>query len=714
MNISKEKNKEDSKKSQFSFSKVKLDSKKSIKMNQFKNALDTASIDIDEFCRGLILCHGTKTKLKSPIERQLSFDYILAEDKSIQDFTKKCGYSFEASLTIAQRNCYKIKIFDSYEYYPILSINPCTRNRQRFSILLEKNLKMNHLPYGGLLYIRGSFNQMKDCLKLKSIEKDHLRNICCSLENMGYFVIIYAKKELNQNDVEYILKRFDMAKTNLTMDDEDLENIYNNLEQNSTFLTLICFEEKIKTEIKPLVQNLFNYGYKIGAFSADSLNKTLSVIYKAKIIDFNKEVMVLEGDSAEKLLVGIKILLNHINKVIRSNSNLNEGEKFSPQKLKQQINKCKFSFNYILMIQNSSVEIIYKNEYLLKHIIFLCTFADGILGFDLTPKNKAKLLKILQKSIGENRTLLMGNSHYDEKIIDLNHCSIEENASYSKMTSNKGDLIIEDLQSLESLFFHFSKKYNEYIYMILGNLIYMKFAVILTNSLATIYEKFELEYDEFSNFGKYDLLCSIILFIACFFKDKENSTHLNFRKNYAELFKSNINHNFFLALFDGILLFLFLVLMRLKDLSGFCQIILIVFVITSENLFLSLNYNYKKFAKMIVINFLILNVFFFILFCDKKFDDILDHECNKVNSFFIFWRQLIENFPMIFLMICILTLNHYFLFAYYINPIFSKEEKNNFVWRGDEILQVLKRNFNNKESELLVQEIEESIRLLII
>ena len=140
---------------------------------------------------------------------------------------------------------------------------------------------------------------MQNCLKLRNVEKDHLRNICSNLENLGYRVIIYARKELNPEELEEIMKKFNMAKTNLSIDDEELENLYSGLEQNASFLTLICVEEVLKDEIKPIVQRFMSSGVKIGVFSGDSLSRTLSVVYKAKILDYSKEIMVLAGDHPE-------------------------------------------------------------------------------------------------------------------------------------------------------------------------------------------------------------------------------------------------------------------------------------------------------------------------------------------------------------------------------------------------------------------------------
>ena len=389
--------------------------------------VNSGCLNIEEFCKGLILCHGTRRKVKFSKEHlenhemSFSFDSLLHEDLCIQTFANKCGFCFNANLMMSQRNCYKITVHGMIEYYPILSMNHSTRNRRRFSILFEKNSRLNGLNLGGLLYIRGSFKHMQSCLKLRNIEKEHLRNICSNLENMGYRVIIYAKKELNPDELEEIMKKFDMAKTNLSIDDEELESLYSGLEENSSFLKLICFEEVLKEEIKPIIQRFMQAGVKIGVFSGDSLSRTLSVVYKAKILDYSKEIMVLEGDNPEKILVGIQALLDHINKNIRRSLEVKDDEKIpiSPNKFKEFCYQKRYSLNYILMFHSSSIELIYNNSYLLTHILFLCYFADGIMGFELSPKDKAKLLKIIKLMPKEIGVLAICNSHLDEKLLKL-------------------------------------------------------------------------------------------------------------------------------------------------------------------------------------------------------------------------------------------------------------------------------------------------------
>ncbi len=682
-------------------------------MNEFVKNVNSGLLNIEDFCKGLILCHGTRTKVKFSKEKHeknnisFSFDSLLHEDLCIQTFANKCGFSFDSNLMMSQRNCYKITIHGYIEYYPILSMNHSTKNRRRFSILFEKNTKLNGLNLGGLLYIRGSFKHMQNCLKLRNIEKDHLRNICSNLENMGYRVIIYAKKELNPEELEDIMKKFDMAKTNLSIDDEELENLYSGLEQNSSFLTLICFEEVLKEEIKPLIKRFMESGVKIGVFSGDSLSRTLSVVYKAKILDYSKEIMVLEGDNPEKILVGIQALLDHINKNIRRSLEAKEEEKMppSPKKFKEFCYQKQYSFNYILMFHSSSIELIYNNSYLLAHILFLCYFADGIMGFELSPKDKGKLLKIIKLIPKEIGVLSICNSLLDEKLLKLSECSIEETSQVSNQ--NKGDLIVSNLKKVEFLLFESQRNYIAKFWLLLSNLVYMNFLLVWPHAFFVIWCGFNPE--PLYNFWMYEHFCMCFMGMLSFCEQLclKNEKNKSFEKGNQHMFKSLILKQFSLAFFDGGLVFLHVAFNSNSFEIIEYELIFLVFFIMTMKFFLNLNLKFTKFLLLIFCNFLLIVAF---LMIRVFFTNNVLQRKREFLFFFGFFLDFIRNNFLLLILIVIFIIFNQYVFDFLLLKSLIKEEMKSSILsiKGSEILKIIREIFSYKESDVLIKEIEES------
>lgn len=683
-------------------------------MKEFVKNVNSGLLNLDEFLRGLILCHGTRTKIR-PSSKQppIAFDYISHEDDCILSFARQCGYSFESSLVYSHRNCYKVKIHNIIEYYPIISMNYTTKNRQRFSVLFERNLKFNHIGgFGGILYVRGSFKHMQNCLKLRNVEKDHLRNICWNLENMGYQIMVYGRKELKQNEMEECIKRFELAKTNLTIDDEELEDLYNRLEQNVVFLTLICLQEKLKPEIRPFVDRCYEAGIKIGVFSGDSLSSTLSVVFKAKIFDFSKEIMVLEGDNAEKIMNGVQALLDHIHQTIRKDLKALEEEStpLSPQKIKQFCYEKPFKFNYFLVFHSSSLKIIYHNPYLLRHILFLCYFADGILGYELSPKDKARLLKILQQSSKEIEILSLGNSHLDDKMMDLGQCSIEELTENAINTHNGGDLLIKDLSRLEKLIFKNSKRYIMMIWLLLGHLVYMNFLLVWPRVLFVIYYGFYP--GELFHVWLYEHFCMVVMGVVYFFEAKAKEKQENFflESKNLQMFNGLIKNNVFMALIDGGLLFLYLVFNQNLDNYLNFEVFFMVFVIMTLKLYLNMEINKIGFILLTFCNFGVLIIFVFISKCISK-ALFLQEKMEVIFFIMLFGEFLSKNIGLLILISSFVIITHFINNGYLIKDLMLEESKKKagIEVNGREILKVLREIFYQKESELLIKEIEESI-----
>ena len=71
-------------------------------------------------------------------------------------------------------------------------------------------------------------------------------------------------------------------------------------------------------------------------------------------------------------------------------------------------------FRFSLLVSGTSFKQILNNAYLQDHFAFVAYFAQSVVGFDMTPEQKAQLIKIIRVKMNQNyKTMFIGDTLAD-------------------------------------------------------------------------------------------------------------------------------------------------------------------------------------------------------------------------------------------------------------------------------------------------------------
>jgi len=194
-----------------------------------------------EVLQVLVLCHFSKSKTEKTTNENI-FVHMNPEDKAILEFASMHDASFESYMSSPKHNlkCFNIKIQGMMETFPILGFNEFTEARNRFSIVLHHIQKDN-----AVLLMRGNNHSLLDILEMSEQEKIYLKSYVDGMKNFGYRYIIYAKKELDINAASIYIQRYNICKTSLTIEHNELNKFYTEVETGSRLVTVLFIKDKL-------------------------------------------------------------------------------------------------------------------------------------------------------------------------------------------------------------------------------------------------------------------------------------------------------------------------------------------------------------------------------------------------------------------------------------------------------------------------------------
>jgi len=553
--------------------KNKFDAIKEIKYD-FAEYFNKDEVDSEEFCKVLALCHAAKTRRKkkgnddSSEGVSLTQDYMKLGDETILNFARKCGCSFEAALKYGPANAYKILNLGKLEYYQVLGINYSTSKRQRFSIVFRNeplNIPSEEYPEKATLYIRGTYETMKDILLLKECEKETLKEMTESFTQLGYMTIVYGKKELSREETENYTKLMIIYKSSLTMEDYEAEKNFSTFEENITFLSMICMETKLEEGSSEMIQALKEAKIKTSLLSGSDFSQTLVAAYKSGIISSDQELYHLTGENFETVLFGIKTMLHKMKKVIHKYVEIDS----SSLTLRENTSSkgSDIFLNYFLLFSAKTFSVILENNYLYSHFLFVLHLSSGVIGYHFDQKGKKKILKMVKDNfIDKPGILTVGFSFSDIEMFKKSSLAIEYKI-HKNLCSYSGDLILSDKRSIIEILFHEAFVHKERVYFVISNMVHLSFLL----SWPTLFS-FLLNDPLFYEFLKEEWLCKFIFLLSfinvaiiatSFDKNEENLNKTTFpfishmkKKNENAFFSRLILDKFLTSIIDSLYLFI--------------------------------------------------------------------------------------------------------------------------------------------------------------
>jgi len=85
------------------------------------------------------------------------------------------------------------------------------------------------------------------------------------------------------------------------------------------------------------------------------------------------------------------------------------------------------------MVSGTAFKEIVSNTYLFNHFTFICYFAQSVVGFDMTPEQKAELVHVINKKMNQNyKTLFIGDTLADFSAFTSSNISAHKKSDFSE------------------------------------------------------------------------------------------------------------------------------------------------------------------------------------------------------------------------------------------------------------------------------------------
>ena len=441
--------------------------------------------EINELLKSLILCHFTKTKMEIKTSTFIH-ESIHQEIGSILEFCEKFGYSFKGSFKVTESkiHVYELNTGSQPEYYPIIGFNEFTKNRTRFSLLVGKPLAKNNefdVSQGATLYVHGDdAEQMISILNLNSKDKEQLREKVEKLRETGNMTIVYAKREMSLEETKHYIKRKKIIKTSLTIKEEELESLYNSIEEKLDLICVLCTKEKLRPHVNQTITAFHEAQIKIYFVSADNESSTLASAFQSGIISNEVGVYKIQINNQNSALISLKWILQKLHKELILTKKISQDEGGSPR-ISESVFRDSFqkrvgfdevstkkggaygskisenntddqSHSICVLIDGESFRIIYKNKYLRDHFLFLMMFCNNVC-YDFSSVDKKRLAKLIRRLDNSTNNFVLGIGDGYDDVLMMQKCdiSIELKNPENEIVSFMGDFIVDDFKKIADL-----------------------------------------------------------------------------------------------------------------------------------------------------------------------------------------------------------------------------------------------------------------------
>ncbi|CAK67070.1 unnamed protein product (macronuclear) [Paramecium tetraurelia] len=388
---------------------------------------------IEESLFILIICHNTQTKyLKKQDSLQQEFNNQI--DELQINLAQNYDYKFIGSTF--GKNKYIIEIKENLVEIPV-TVTQLDNNKLSVITQITDYNKLLAFQFNDkfeyIQYIREDGLELIEGINMDKEDKDVWNGIINKIIQRGCRPIIYYKYNMDQNSYNLFVKN-------------PLEEIKNKQNQLEVVL-IVGVQEKLKKQLKDIINYYQNADISIWIASGDTKNKVLPIAYKSSILKENIQILKIESNDMISQQIKSHILwcYNNLIKQLREEQNdkkNNEKLLSSPNNKRKSINVARRASTrgvligmnnnlsktkpFCIMIEGKALETIENDENLYHHLAFLVSFCTHLIGYSMNKYQKGVLIKILQKKqLQRRRILVVGDEANDSIIMENSDFAIQ-------------------------------------------------------------------------------------------------------------------------------------------------------------------------------------------------------------------------------------------------------------------------------------------------
>ncbi|XP_078080641.1 phospholipid-transporting ATPase ID-like isoform X2 [Mustelus asterias] len=251
---------------------------------------------VHEFFRLLSLCHTVM-----PEEKQkglLVYQAQSPDEGALVTAARNFGFVFRSrtpeTITVVEMGETKT--------YELLSILDFDNVRKRMSVIVRHPDKKLYL------YCKGADTIVFERLNSSS---QHLRDITTShldeFAGDGLRTLALAYKELNEVYFENWQKRYQEASTALENRDEQLSELYEEIEMDLKLLGATAVEDKLQDGVPQTIQTLSKAKIKIWVLTGDKQETAVNIGYACNMLHEDmRKIFIIEGNNSEEVRVELR------------------------------------------------------------------------------------------------------------------------------------------------------------------------------------------------------------------------------------------------------------------------------------------------------------------------------------------------------------------------------------------------------------------------
>ncbi|CAD8127655.1 unnamed protein product [Paramecium sonneborni] len=420
-----------------------------------KLIIGQAQIYYQEAVLSLLLCQEIISKFMQYDDQFIHNSTQHIFDQELMRFANNFDIKFICTNEQSGRITYIIEIFGEIHEFQVLAINQYSQLHPRLGVLIQypdklaeqfqfsnDNEQEDEL-INSVLIVREEFNQIPSYIDIDKSSREYWDKVFVKLHMAGMRTVVYSKIYLRENEKTDFLDRYQDIK--FSQDQNELIQLFNNMEKDMQIMHVLGIKEKIRPDVKPLIQQMKQADLSLFLLSGDELNRVLPVAYKSKILSTTDQLIYIDSDNA-KLVIKNQLAQmakqfqnndsNNINsnvnpmqqsKALRLNSlsdnkqlyksvDLNQNLEIKQLGKSQQIQSQLFAEikAYSIILSGEQFKIISEDSVLLGHLIFLLYFCNSLIAYKFNAFDKAEIIKIIQTQFqGNKKVLAIGDSFND-------------------------------------------------------------------------------------------------------------------------------------------------------------------------------------------------------------------------------------------------------------------------------------------------------------
>lgn len=409
------------------------------------------------------------------------------EEEVLVEFAKNCGFVYERAEPSENPTHYHTKMKGHRLVYNIFGINEFSHQKKSFSIVLKSPLKDEIF-----LLCKGQEDYMRARLYLEKHEEETLDLVLRDMHCRGLKPVIYARKDLPEVEALTYLNKTKHLKSSLINQSEELTALALELERDMTPICIIGLKDELNEGIDNLIDFSKDAGINVWMLTGDSKENALSISSNIGLFDSSYDkAKELVAEDPETLLLQLRGHLIEIKNIYMLNFfEMMDGSRKSVDVSKKSLRKSftksiedyfmqKFEMwrtasretngkflelksrlsKFYLVINGKSLDLIYKDEYLKPHFVFLLSLFKKVVAYNLTPRHKYLLTETVQNSFVDNPSVMaIGDGPNDCLMLQTAHIGVEflkdvndSRGFLSQPKLNAGDIQINSLKVLKQL-----------------------------------------------------------------------------------------------------------------------------------------------------------------------------------------------------------------------------------------------------------------------